>query len=79
MNEIKIKSYPMPMSYWEGVLSKDKYQNLVEMIKDEYPTSWHDFEYSAIEVFEYLVLYEGGVYAHDALTLIKTLFDVELT
>ena len=79
MNEIKIKSYPMPLSHWEDVLSKDEYQNLVEMIKDDYPTSWYDLEYSAIEVFEYLVLYEGGVYAHDALTLIKTLFDVELT
>ena len=79
MNEIQIKSYPMPLSHWEEVLSKYEYENLVEMVKDEYSTSWQDFKYSAIEVFEYLVLYEGGVYAHDALNLIKTLFDVELT
>ena len=78
MNEIKIKSYPMPLSHWEQVLSKTQYENLLEILKSDYPTGWQDFEYSANEVFYALVLYEGGVYAHDALSLIKTIYDVEL-
>ena len=78
MNEIKVKSYPMPLSHWKDVLSDAQYNNLVEMLKGDYPTSWQDFEYSAREVFEQLVLYEGGVYSHEALSLIKTLYDVEL-
>ena len=78
MNEIKIKSKSMPLSYWQEILSQTQFDAFKEIIKSDYPTEWQEFSYTANEVFYALVRYEGGAYPDYALYLIKVLYGVEL-
>ena len=78
MSEIRIESKSMPLSYWQDILSESQYEKLLEMVQHDFPLDWETFNYSAYEVFEYLVLYEDGVYALQALSLIRTLYGIDL-
>ena len=79
MAKIIVENELFTLEHWYDVLPTCYYEALEEMLEDMYHTDWENCKYSANEVFDLLVRYEGGISSGYMIReLIKLLYDVDL-
>ena len=79
MANIIVENDLLTLEQWNDILPTCYYEALEEMLEDMYHTDWEKCKYSANEVLDLLVRYEGGISSGYMIReLVKILYGVDL-
>ena len=77
MGSITVDTKLHGLGYWKDILG-GRYENLCEILIQEYGKDYDKYEYTAREVFCYIIEYEGGCYGNYALSLLHQLTGIKI-
>ena len=78
MTQITVEPSAKTLEQWEEVLYQSDFNHLCEMMVEEYNEQSKVFTYTAYEVLEALIRYEGGVYASTVAWLLEEIYGLRI-